>query len=236
LIGIGALLLAAVGFVALGRWQLERAAFNRAIADGYERADTLPVLERPVSAQEAGNLRYRRIALRGRFEAGTQILLDNMTYQGRAGYQVLTPLRLSTGAVALVNRGWVAASPDRRELPDVALADMAAVVSGRVDRLPRAALEFDSAAPGAAAPLVVLSFPDYDDIEAVLGEAVLPFLVLLDPGADFGFVRDWAPSTGRADRNIAYAVQWFGLATLAFGLALGTVVRDYRRRPRRERA
>ena len=81
---IGALLAAAAGFVALGRWQLDRADVNRASVDAYGLAAAQPEIERPVSAREAETLRHRRIRLRGRYLGGTQILLDNMTYRAGA--------------------------------------------------------------------------------------------------------------------------------------------------------
>lgn len=233
-VAVGALLLAALGFAALGRWQLERAAYNRAVQTEFEAATLLPTLEQPVSDAEA--FRYRTIRLRGRYVPESQVLLDNMTSQGVAGYQVLTPFRVGGGPVdgpgladdtglVLVNRGWVPASPDRSDLPDIALAAARdVVVSGRIDRLPRAALELEAPAPAKREPVTVLSFPDFAAIEAALGAKVRRFQLLLDPAAPEGFVRDWAPPADRADRNIAYAVQWFGLALLALVLAIGVAL------------
>jgi surfeit locus 1 family protein len=228
-IAVGILLLAVTGFVRLGRWQLDRADFNRSLTAGFVRSAELPEIDLLNAARDADSLRYRRIRLRGRYAAAKQILLDNMTYQGQAGYQVLTPLRVAGERLVLVNRGWVPAAPDRSQLPDVGLADEAIEVSGRIDRLPRAALALSSP-PAGEGSLAVLSYPDFAGIESVLGQDDYPFVILLDADAPAGFVRDWAPAGDRADRNIAYAVQWFGLALLALILAVGIVVRDLRRR------
>jgi surfeit locus 1 family protein len=78
----------------------------------------------------------------------------------------------------------------------------------------------------------VLSFPDYAAIEAALGAEVLRFQLLLDPQERNGFVREWGPDPNRANRNIAYAVQWFGLALLALVLAIGVAIKGRRRVPR----
>jgi surfeit locus 1 family protein len=217
---VGALTLAGIGFAALGRWQLERAGINRAISAEFESATGLPPLEQPVA--EAEPFRYRPIRLHGRYVPGSQVLLDNMTSHGVAGYQVLTPFRVDDAGLVLVNRGWVPASPDRSELPDVGLADSGeVVVNGRIDRLPRSALALDTPAIAGHEPLTVLSYPDFAAIEIALGAPVRHFQLLLDPAAPAGFVREWAPPADRADRNIAYAVQWFGLALLAFVIAIG---------------
>jgi len=224
---VGALLLAALGFAALGRWQLERAEFHRAIVAAFESATLLPPLEQPVAEAEA--FRYRTIRLRGRYVPESQVLLDNMTSNGSAGYQVLTPFRVDGVGLVLVNRGWLPASPDRSLLPDIGIAAAGEiVVNGRVDRLPRAALELEAPASSTRAPVTVLSFPDFAAIEAVLGAPVHHFQLLLDAEAPEGFVREWSPQADRADRNIAYAVQWFGLALVALIIAAGMAVKGRR--------
>ncbi len=241
-VAVGALLLAALGFAALGDWQLERAAYNRAVATQFEAVTALPLLEQPVS--EVEGFHYRTIRLRGRYIPGSQVLLDNMTSHGVAGYQVLTPFRVAgedpeDGAgLVLVNRGWLPASPDRSQLPDIALARTRTgtgtgevVVTGRVDRLPRAALELEAPAVTKGAPVTVLSFPDFAAIEAALGAPVRHFQLLLDPAAPEGFLREWVPEADRADRNVAYAVQWFGLALLALVLAIGVAFKGRRGAP-----
>ena len=47
-----------------------------------------------------------------------------------------------------------------------------------------------------------------------LGISLLPQVVLLDPNAAAGFVREWKPYYGiSVQRHQAYAFQWFALAT-----------------------
>jgi surfeit locus 1 family protein len=227
-VAVGALALAAAGFAGLGRWQLDRADVNRAIVEQFAATASLAPIEQPVADAEA--FRYRPMRLHGRYVPESQVLLDNMTSRGVAGYQVLTPLRIPGDRLVLVNRGWLPASPDRSVLPDVAIEATAdVVVTGRIDHLPRAALDLGQSAIEHGAPVTALSFPDFAVIEAALGKQVHPFQLLLDPAAPEGYVRDWAPPADRADRNIAYAVQWFGLAVLAVVLAIGVALRRFRR-------
>jgi len=221
----GVILLACfAGFCALGRWQLQRADEHRALLTRFAGADTEAPLERPVDGGELDALRYRRIRLHGQYQGSQQILLDNMMHAGRAGYQVLTPIDIGKERVVLVNRGWVPADTDRSKLPAVSLPDQPADIAGRIDRLPRAAFTFAADVPAGSAPLTVLSFPEAADIERALGRPAYPFQVLLDADAPLGFTRDWAPAGVPPERNVAYAVQWFGLAalTLAIMAILGT--------------
>jgi len=230
-IAVGGLLLAAAGFARLGQWQLDRAEVNRSIEKQFAAAATLPIVAAPVSADDRESLRFRRVSLAGEYEPDMQILLDNMTHAGQAGYQVLTPFRFGPDRLVLVNRGWIAGSPDRSVLPDVALRSTVTAVTGRIDHLPRAALQLDAPPPARKSQVYVLSFPDFAAIEAVLGEPLAPFQLLLDADAPDGFVREWTPHSDLADRNIAYAVQWFGLAALAVGGVIIIVVRGNRQAP-----
>jgi surfeit locus 1 family protein len=75
-------------------------------------------------AVDPESLRYRRVILRGTYDAPRQVLIDNRLHQERAGYHVITPLRLEGSSMhVLVNRGWLPAAADHRIQP---LADRAA--------------------------------------------------------------------------------------------------------------
>jgi surfeit locus 1 family protein len=231
-----ALLLVSAGFVSLGRWQLDRAEVNRHIEQTFVAADALEVLDLPLSSISVENHRYRHMRLTGHYEPTIQILLDNMTRDGRAGYEVLTPFVIdeasrdeSAGQRLLVNRGWVPAPWDRAELPNVSIEPRLATIEGRIDRLPRAGLDLNAPAPSEGQPVVVLSFPGYDDIEAALGRPVYAFQLLLSDDQPQGFSRSWAPETDRDDRNVAYAVQWLALAALALSIAIGIAINGYRK-------
>jgi surfeit locus 1 family protein len=214
----------------LGFWQLDRADQNRGLHDGFALAASQPAVDLATAEAHLVSVRYRLFTAHGHYRAEQQILLDNLTHQGQVGYQVLTPFDTGGEALVLVNRGWVPADPDRSRLPDVAIGSRdAETVTGRVDLLPRTALLLGTAPVAAAAPLQVLSFPDIADVETALGVPVYPFQVLLDPEAPRGFVRDWQSAGIPPERNIAYAVQWFGLAALAAVLVVVLGVRSLRR-------
>lgn len=192
---------------------------------------TAPPFAQVPTAAQAESLRYRPIRLSGHFPGAQQILLDNMTSAGRVGYQVLTPFRADSGELVLVNRGWLPAAPDRRELPAIALGGVGKrTIGGRIDALPRAALSLgEPTVVAAAGQPVVLSYPDFATLDTVLGESVARFQLLLDPAEPDGFERHWGPPTDRDERSFGYAVQWFALALLSLVLAIGIAIRGRRR-------
>jgi surfeit locus 1 family protein len=221
--------LAAV-FALLGQWQLRRAdEAERQAAEFATLADAAALTTLP-AADAVGEFRYRRVALRGRYLPQTQVLVDNMTHGGVAGYHVLTPFVATGGGIAVVNRGFVAALPSRSDLPEVAVAAAERTVHGRIDTWLTPALRLDAADLGGAGAVRVMSFPDAKDLERTFGYPVPAYQILLDAGEPDGFVRAWEPSGSRAERNLVYAGQWFALGVATFVAALGWLFKSHFRK------
>lgn len=208
------LLLAAL-FVRLGVWQWQRGEQRQAAAARFARgADA--VLELGARAPDELPL-YQRVAVAGELDGTHQFLLDNRSFEGRAGYEVLTPLTRADGTVILVDRGWVPFSGSRARLPDVSLPGGPARLTGRIATLPAPGLALGRAPPQGAWPMVT-SYPDTLQLGNALGTPVAARIVLLDPAAPFGYVRVWQPPGLPPLRHFSYAVQWwsFALLTLVF--------------------
>jgi surfeit locus 1 family protein len=118
----------------LGFWQLRRADQKIAIHETMMARQDLPPLGNgalPCDAHDWLQAEQRHVALRGAWLAQHTIFLDNRSMDGRAGFLVLTPLKLALDGDAsghgrcasqavLVQRGWVPRDLlDRTKLPDV---------------------------------------------------------------------------------------------------------------------
>jgi surfeit locus 1 family protein len=109
-------LLGALGFGALGVWQLERLAWKNAlVAAVAERATAAPsdlsgdgTWDDFTPEQDE----YRRVVASGRFDHAAETLVQAVTAYG-GGFWVVTPLVLPDGRSVLVNRGFV--PPEQRE-------------------------------------------------------------------------------------------------------------------------
>jgi surfeit locus 1 family protein len=211
---------AVVAFVSLGRWQWFKGNLREAQAEEFGRGteQAVELGSRALADVE----RFQRISVGGRFDTAHQFLLDNRTYDGRAGYEVLTPLDRGEGHWILVDRGWVPFTGYRDKLPDVSFAAPAQTeVAGRVDDLPSAGLESGRSPPDANAPWPkVTTYPRAAELSAALGRAVEARIVLLDARAPDGYVREWLPPGLPAIRHWSYAVQWWAFAVLAIALWL----------------
>ena len=192
-----------------GLWQLDRADQKRALFSEYDLADENSVLRRLPSDSEAADLRFQLLELSGRYQPERQVLLDNMLSEGKPGYQVLTPLITIFGPV-LVNRGWLPASADRGELPDVAVDRSDRTLRARLDRLPRPGIRLEPTNLGDDSPWPRrLLYPDAAQLRNQLGLDLPAYQLLLLPDQPDGYLRDWRPAVMGPDKHLGYAVQWF---------------------------
>jgi surfeit locus 1 family protein len=130
-----------------------------------------------------------------------------------AGYEVLTPLKLTGAAVGvLVNRGWVPLVGSRENLPAVAVGGEERSVIGRIRDIPEKGFSLGPEQARTGWPYRILHV-DISRLEGELGYPLLPLVLLLDPAQPDGYARDWQPLTFGPERNVGYAVQWFSLAT-----------------------
>lgn len=196
----------------LGFWQLDRAEQKRALLSGYHSGSNDTVLELGVNTGSLDGLQYQFAVAEGHYDAGHQFLLDNRTYKGVAGYQVLTPIIFSGARKGvLVNRGWIPIGGSREQLPELPLDGEARQVLGRIKLPSTKGFRLGNEEPREGWPYRIQRV-DIDSLSRELGYPLLPMVLLLNDDQADGFVREWNPLTFGPERNVGYAVQWFGLA------------------------
>ena len=197
--------------LSLGVWQLQRAQEKEQLeAVWLERQQDLPqVLPPATTAPE--QLAYRRVVLEGEFIAERTFLLDNRMRGSRYGNEVLTPLRLAdSGALVLVNRGWVAGDPARRQLPQFVTPAGLQRVLGTVYVSPGAAYTLGVETTTGAWPRQLLAV-DFAAIEAMLEEPVFPYSIRLDSDSPGALEANWPGLNSSPQKHRAYAWQWFSM-------------------------
>ncbi len=204
-------------FIYAGNWQRGKMEQKTALRAQFEAGAVTPPVPLPDTAVwEAW--RYRAVSAAGRFDASRQILLDNKVHAGRAGFDVVTPLRLEDGRVVLVNRGWVRGGTSRAELPSVPPPSAHVVVQGRINLPTAAYLELSRGAPAG----VLWQNLDPSRFAQITGLPVLPVVVEQTAPLDAGdqLQRNRAPPDFGAGKHLGYMLQWYAFAALAAGLWL----------------
>jgi len=212
-------------FTRLGFWQLDRAAQKVAMLQAFEK----PARSVQVSArlEPAG---FQAIRARGRYLVDKQFLIDNVVLNGRLGYFVISPLRYASGEpLLLVNRGWIEKGS---AVPDITILKTSGLVRGKAGHLPRVGFR-----PGPAFaqhtewPRVGV-WPTVAETAAELEQDVLPYVLLLDPEQEGGYLRSWNAQLAGPSMHYGYAFQWFVMAIAILAVLAWNVRKHFRIRAR----
>lgn len=210
-LGLVAMFALLCGF--LGRWQwnrhLERVQAADQVIANYDAAPVPLVQLLPTpDASMPPSVQWRQATISGTYLADRTVLIRNRPFNGDYGYEVVVPLRTTSGAVLLVDRGWLpngtsGAHPDAVPAPPTGQVDV-------VTRLrPSEPADNRSAPAGQAATIDVsalaanLTGPTYRAYAVLAQESPATSAAprpLARPDTDLG-------------NNLAYALQWWFFAT-----------------------
>jgi surfeit locus 1 family protein len=200
----GAAVAGVAATLALGAWQMSRAAQKLALHAAIEQRQALPPVpqQKLLASRDPAALLHRAVVLRGHWVANRTVFLDNRQMQAKVGFYVVTPLRLEgSDRAVLVERGWVQRNfLERDKLPAVATPE--AAVELRV-------YEFAGAAPGP-----IRQNLDLAQFRAETGLPLLDFAVQQTGGPSDGLLRDWPEPASGVATNYGYAAQWWALSIL----------------------
>ena len=238
---------AALMFVRLGFWQLDRHAEARernAVRDARLAGPPVPLaalLARTGPDVSAADLEWSRVLLAGRWDFAGEVLIRNRMQDGRPGVHVVTPFRTGPDAddlTVLVLRGWLPApdamNPGRIPGGDSQTGPVASLVGVIRPSREDAGLPVLPAGEGADARTSFAAI-DVAAIEAEAPDAVdyAPYFVQRLPedggaaSATEGPVAVALPEPGNGP-HLAYAVQWFAFAIVT---VIGTVAYVSSRKP-----
>lgn len=212
-------------FVSLGLWQLDRAAEKNQLQALFDNDTAFARVSGDMPVTD-----YQNIESYGYYLDAQQVLIDNIFRDSRIGHYVITAFRYAVNEpLLIVNRGWIARPVDNDSNVDLSTGETRRTIRGRVGRLPRVGIRSGEAFEGAGDWPKKAIYPTLDDLSAELDQEVLPFILLLHPEADDGFVRRWEPTGSGPSMHYGYAFQWFAMATAVL-MILGWQLRKRRLR------
>ena len=209
--------------IGLGTWQVQRLHWKQdllATIDARTHAEPLSLNEVELQYGRTGDVDYTPVTATGEFMHDAERHFF-ATWQGASGYYVYTPLRLETGRVVFVNRGFVPfdqKDPKTRQQGQVTGLQT-------VEGLARNPL------PGKPSMMVPDNDPDknifyWKDLRAMailsdldVDRGVLPFFIDADarpnPG---GLPRGGVTMINLPNSHLQYAITWYGLAAALAGV------------------
>ncbi|MEG3223560.1 SURF1 family protein [Vibrio gigantis] len=235
------LTLVSVGIlIKLGLWQLERGNEKlRYEQQLTERAQLSPqrlgvviseLRDMSLSGQESlppQTLNGLKVDVELVDTSGLILLLDNQINQGTVGYVIymLGEVQfedenklLVTEKQLLIDLGFVAASNDRRELPQLASINVPTQMSGRlytrsVNPLSHE-LGLENTTPNRIQNLNMAALSQYT------GQEVLPFVFQPQSLDSWPYELLWRPTAMKSEKHFGYSFQWFVMAAVLLFLML----------------
>lgn len=201
--------------IELGRWQTRRAQEKIALQDHLSAAASAVALPIDGSDPDAAHLVWHRVTVSGTWLPGDVVYLDNRpTDDGRVGFYVVMPLKLASGVVVMVNRGWLPRNFEQRtnitayqtpagpvEVSGVALPDESHFI------------DLGDASPPVNSIWENFNFEKYAKAS---GLSPLHLVIRQDNQMFDGLSRSWpdrgAVLQGEINRHYGYTFQWYAMA------------------------
>ncbi|MEZ8686560.1 SURF1 family protein [Vibrio splendidus] len=226
--------------IKLGLWQLERG--NEKLRYEQQLSERAQQSSRSLDAvisdwkdsriQEQGaseqlSLNGLKVDVELETPSGLVVLLDNQVNQGTVGYVIymLGEVRFkdeNESLVAekqlLIDLGFVAASNDRRELPQLGNTTLPIKMSGRlytrsVNPLSHE-LGLENTTPKRIQNINITALSEYT------GQAVFPFVFQPQSLESWPYELLWRPTAMKSEKHFGYSFQWFVMAAVLLFLML----------------
>lgn len=205
-------------FIYLGMWQLQRAGEKKEmIAREAQLSTQAPLAWEPGMANPK---QYQSVIVQG-FFLPEVFLLDNQHYQHQFGFNILTPIQLTSGSVVVIDRGWVAGDPARKQFPVVKQSGQFVKLSGQAYYPSDKTRVLGQVLEKISTNLAILERIDTHLVSQFLHKSVYPFIIRLSPNEANGYVREWPVVSMSPERHNAYAIQWFAMALVILAIFIG---------------
>ena len=202
-------------FIFAGNWQWNKATVKGNLQRQLDMRATEPAVQIPATrVDDPQSLRYRKVVAQGYYEPQHQVLIANRTLHERAGYHVITPLRLGGSEIrVLINRGWIPALAKYRDEPQVSTSAGMVEVSGTAIIPGTYFFTLGDDGYSTSEWHSVWQNLDLKRYGKAVGFQIQPFVVELNPeSAAGGFAREWRRPDERLESHLSYAFQWWGMA------------------------
>jgi surfeit locus 1 family protein len=225
---IATVLLVALGIL-LGNWQTRRAVEKTALQNRLDARRAAPPLVLGADSVDPAAVEFRRVIVTGEFVPNWPVFLDNRPNDGRSGFVVLMPFKIArsdgsgSNKYLLVERGWLPRGAEYGKVPAFTTPAGRRRIEGIA--VLRAARVMQLGTPAPLQPGAIVQNAEPAALARVSGFDFQPIVLeQTSPDADAAaaatrgtpLVRNWpAPGVDIA-RHRGYAVQWYGLATMAF--------------------
>ena len=93
--------------IILGSWQVQRLSWKSNLISNYNNNfQQAPITVKELFKDRKKN-KYRRTVIYGEYDHANEIQIIGKTYEGNAGFHIISPFILENNEIIYINRGWV---------------------------------------------------------------------------------------------------------------------------------
>ena len=206
-------------FISLGIWQINRSSQKQDYLNNNQQYEKLPPINIGIdNIDKIKSFYFRKVLVTGTFLDKYQLIYDNQTNNNMVGYYVLTPFKIqNSNKYLLVNRGFKSwSSSGNRKVANIDVTEKLSTIIVRLKPIvKRFVLQSDNIKEKKF-PIIIQNI-NLTKIAIKTNIYFIDALALLAPEQKNGFARSWHTKISiTPEKHIAYAVQWFLLAIVAF--------------------
>ena len=87
----------------IGTWQIHRLQWKLDLINEINYG----LNSKSVPYSKTNIINYQKVKFSGTFDFGKQIYLYSLNSNGKPGYDIITPIKINSNEILLVNRGWI---------------------------------------------------------------------------------------------------------------------------------
>ena len=215
--------------ISLGTWQVYRLIWKNSLISNYLYKFNNEIIKYDKNFLFNDEFEFRRINVKGKFFNEKEILIIGKTFEGNAGFHLITPILTNENKVLLINRGWISEKLKLRSSRSFNIIDKNIVIDGII-RKPQEKGYFVpendpignfwfTIKPNQIKKALKLESFDleekfYIDVIRNKGKLTLPIGVSGNPNF--------------RNQHLAYAVTWYSLAITLFIIYLAFHIKEKR--------
>ena len=116
--------------LSFGTWQIKRLFWKEALIERYLLQSQSNPIKDQTQLKDNNVDEFKSIEIQGSFLHNNEIYITGKTFEGNAGFHVITPFKLKNNTVILVNRGWVSEGYRDQEKRKFSLAEGQILIKG----------------------------------------------------------------------------------------------------------
>ena len=187
-------------FCSLGTWQIHRLQWKLDLISEINNG----LNSEPVFYSNTNIKNYQKVKFSGIFDFKKQIYLYSLNNKGKPGYDIITPLKINSNEILLINRGWI--QKDQKNNKNINK-----IISNSFEGILKKITKPNPFKPDNDIKNNILYSLNLEDLENFTGYKLSNFVLFLQNNQNI-LVENKIVSPDLPNNHLKYAITWYSVA------------------------